>query len=49
MAALGVKHGFGFSARLIDYLINFRIATGPVLIIAFGCSTSSSITSSSIS
>jgi N-acetylglucosamine PTS system EIICBA or EIICB component len=31
-AALGVRDGFGFSAGLIDYLLNFNIATRPLLI-----------------
>lgn len=34
--ALGIKHGFGFSAGLIDYLVNFRLATNPLLIIPVG-------------
>ena len=35
-AALGVRDGFGFSAGLIDYLLNFNIATRPLLIIVIG-------------
>lgn len=33
---LGIKHGFGFSAGLIDYVLNFGIATKPLLIIPMG-------------
>jgi len=33
---LGIKHGFGFSAGLIDYVLNFGIATKPLLIILIG-------------
>ena len=33
---LGVHDGFGFSAGVIDYLLNFRIATKPLLIIPIG-------------
>ncbi|SFS87142.1 PTS transporter subunit EIIC [Marininema halotolerans] len=36
MDALGVKHGFGFSAGLIDYLLNFTRATKAWLIIPVG-------------
>ena len=35
-AALGIRDGFGFSAGLIDYLLNFNIATRPLLIIPVG-------------
>ena len=35
-AELGIKHGFGFSAGFIDYVINFPLATKPLLIIPFG-------------
>jgi len=35
-AALGVRHGFGFSAGLIDYVLNFGIANKPLLIIPVG-------------
>jgi len=34
--ALGVKSGFGFSAGAIDYLLNFRIASMPLLLILIG-------------
>jgi PTS system N-acetylglucosamine-specific IIC component len=34
--ALGIKDGFGFSAGLFDYLLNFNIATKPLLIIPIG-------------
>ena len=34
--ALGVKDGFNFSAGLIDYLLNYGIATKPLLIIPIG-------------
>lgn len=33
---LGVLHGFGFSAGLIDYGLNFGLATKPLLIIPIG-------------
>lgn len=33
---LGVKHGFGFSAGLIDYLLNWGLATKPFMIIPIG-------------
>jgi PTS system N-acetylglucosamine-specific IIC component len=33
---LGIRHGFGFSAGLIDYLISFPSATNPLLIIPVG-------------
>ncbi|SDW85474.1 PTS system N-acetylglucosamine-specific IIB component, Glc family /PTS system N-acetylglucosamine-specific IIC component, Glc family [Marininema mesophilum] len=36
MDVLGVKHGFGFSAGLIDYLLNFTRATKAWLIIPVG-------------
>ncbi|HEV2086825.1 MAG TPA: PTS transporter subunit EIIC [Cryptosporangiaceae bacterium] len=36
VAALGIRDGFSFSAGLIDYLINFNIATKPLLIIPIG-------------
>ena len=29
--ALGIKDGFGFSAGLFDYVLNFNIATKPLL------------------
>lgn len=34
--ALGIKHGFGFSAGLIDYLVNFHLSTNALLIIPVG-------------
>ncbi|GMA23470.1 PTS sugar transporter subunit IIA [Luteimicrobium album] len=34
--ALGIKSGFGFSAGTIDYLLNFNIATKPLLLIPIG-------------
>ncbi|WP_042475120.1 N-acetylglucosamine-specific PTS transporter subunit IIBC [Bacillus ndiopicus] len=34
--SLGILHGFGFSAGLIDYLLNFGIATKPVLLFGVG-------------
>jgi PTS system N-acetylglucosamine-specific IIC component len=34
--ALGVHDGFGFSAGLFDYVLNFNIATKPLLIIVIG-------------
>ncbi len=38
--ALGLRHGFGFSAGLIDYVLNFGLASGPItlagLMLAFG-------------
>jgi PTS system N-acetylglucosamine-specific IIC component len=34
--ALGIKDGFGFSAGLFDYLLNFNIATKPLLLIVIG-------------
>ncbi len=34
--ALGILHGFGFSAGLIDYLINMNLATKPLLLIPIG-------------
>ena len=33
---LNIKLGFGFSAGLIDYLVNFQAATNPLLIIPVG-------------
>jgi PTS system N-acetylglucosamine-specific IIC component len=35
-AALGIKDGFGFSAGLIDYLLNFNKATKPLLLLLVG-------------
>ncbi|MCL3860339.1 PTS transporter subunit EIIC [Actinotalea sp. K2] len=34
--ALEIRHGFGFSAGAIDYLLNFRIAEQPLLLIPIG-------------
>ncbi|WP_435200132.1 PTS transporter subunit EIIC [Janibacter sp. GS2] len=34
--ALGIRDGFGFSAGLFDYVLNFNIATDPLLLIAIG-------------
>jgi len=34
--ALGIKDGFGFSAGLFDFALNFNIATKPVLLIFVG-------------
>jgi PTS system N-acetylglucosamine-specific IIC component len=34
--ALDIKDGFGFSAGLFDYLLNFNIATRPLLLIVIG-------------
>ena len=36
MSLLGVKLGFGFSAGLFDYLINFSIASRPLLLVPVG-------------
>ncbi len=36
MDALGVKLGFGFSAGLLDYLLNFGKATRPLLLLPVG-------------
>ncbi|WP_042227812.1 N-acetylglucosamine-specific PTS transporter subunit IIBC [Paenibacillus popilliae] len=35
-ALLGIKHGFGFSAGFIDYVLNFGLATKPLLLIPIG-------------
>lgn len=35
-AALGIKTGFGFSAGLIDYVLNLGISTKPLLLIPIG-------------
>lgn len=35
-AAIGIKDGFGFSAGLIDYLLNLGIATKPFLLLIIG-------------
>ena len=34
--ALGIKDGFGFSAGLFDYVLNFNIATDPLWLIPIG-------------
>ncbi len=34
--ALGIKDGFGFSAGLFDYVLNFNIATKPLWLILIG-------------
>jgi N-acetylglucosamine PTS system EIICBA or EIICB component len=34
--ALGVRDGFGFSAGAIDYVLNYRIAEQPLLLILIG-------------
>jgi N-acetylglucosamine PTS system EIICBA or EIICB component len=34
--ALGIRDGFGFSAGAIDYLLNFRIAERPLLLLLVG-------------
>ncbi|MBB5714567.1 N-acetylglucosamine-specific PTS transporter subunit IIBC [Sphingomonas aerophila] len=36
MNALGVKLGFGFSAGLLDYVLNFGLATRPLLLLPVG-------------
>jgi PTS system N-acetylglucosamine-specific IIC component len=36
MDALGVKLGFGFSAGLFDYILNYGLATRPLLLIPVG-------------
>lgn len=36
MDALGVRLGFGFSAGLLDYLLNFGLATRPLLLVPVG-------------
>lgn len=36
MDLLGVRHGFGFSAGLFDYVLNFNRATLPLLILPVG-------------
>ncbi len=36
MNALGIKLGFGFSAGLFDYVLNFRLATRPWLLLPIG-------------
>ncbi|KXG78432.1 PTS system glucoside-specific EIICBA component [Fervidicola ferrireducens] len=34
--ALGIRHGFGFSAGFIDYVLNYGLATKPLLLIPIG-------------
>lgn len=36
VTSLGIHHGFGFSAGLIDYLVNYPLATKPFLLIPIG-------------
>ena len=36
MDLLNIRHGFGFSAGLFDYVLNFNRANGPLLIIPVG-------------
>jgi PTS system N-acetylglucosamine-specific IIC component len=36
MNALGVHLGFGFSAGLFDYLLNFRLSTKPLMLVPVG-------------
>src|SRR5262249_22604493 len=36
MDALGVKLGFGFSAGLVDYVLNYGLATRPLLLLPIG-------------
>lgn len=33
---LGIKHGFGFSAGAIDYVVNYGLATKPLLLFVLG-------------
>ncbi len=33
---LGVRHGFGFSAGLFDYVLNFGLATRPLVLLVIG-------------
>jgi PTS system N-acetylglucosamine-specific IIC component len=33
---LGLRHGFGFSAGFIDYVLNFKLATQPILLLVIG-------------
>lgn len=34
--SVGILHGFGFSAGLVDYLLNWGLATKPFLLISVG-------------
>jgi PTS system N-acetylglucosamine-specific IIC component len=36
VSSLGILHGFGFSAGLIDYLLNWGLATKPAMLIPLG-------------
>jgi N-acetylglucosamine PTS system EIICBA or EIICB component len=36
VSMLGIRSGFGFSAGMIDYVLNFGIASKPLLLLAFG-------------
>jgi PTS system N-acetylglucosamine-specific IIC component len=36
VSSMGILHGFGFSAGLIDYLLNWGLATKPAMIIPLG-------------
>lgn len=36
MSVFGIHHGFGFSAGLFDYVLNFNQATRPLMILPFG-------------
>src|SRR3546814_3064597 len=36
MDLIGAKLGFGFSAGLFDYLLNFRLSTRPLLLLPIG-------------
>ncbi|MBO9130975.1 PTS transporter subunit EIIB [Bacillus sp. 165] len=33
---MGIHHGFGFSAGAIDYFLNYKLATKPILLIPIG-------------
>lgn len=35
-SAMGIHHGFGFSAGAIDYVLNYGLATKPILLIPVG-------------
>lgn len=36
VSMLGIRSGFGFSAGMIDYILNFGISSKPLLLIVFG-------------
>ncbi|MGC5326831.1 N-acetylglucosamine-specific PTS transporter subunit IIBC [Brevibacillus sp. SYSU BS000544] len=36
VTVMGIKLGFGFSAGLIDYLVNYKLSTNPLLMIPVG-------------